>query len=410
MTSDSSITFRIHAGFNKSEITRTYFSLLDVFSSFGGQMILLKSLFYLLYGYYNYYKMNKHIATKVVIGNQAVYPREYHLEDKFCKIRYHRSIFRCCLSKVTNENEKKLLESKYINMKACDLLISEKMALNNYIHDSIDLFAIKQLMLKGRHMLLMPLLVLNLTKTKKKASGGYQSSFIRNIHERTDTPVFTVEEAVKQIKNVGEPADTHKGEIEKAMDSFFVHYLPEDIIGINEDANGLGLDEDNIMRQRRELKEKAKKAKSQYFRNTEDEYNSMQMADNVKVKKNKVKSDFTLGIMDSSNLVKNIMEKQEVEDKLKQKRTQARSTLREVDPINRTERRKSTIANKEEKEGEFIRKATNRRSTMKSSFDGSQINKMEIDREKLEQFESNRKMVKKDNDDWESDEEGNGKI
>ena len=113
------------------------------------------------------------------------------------------------------------------NLRACNMIISEKLSLQNYLHDAIDLHAIRQLMIKSRHKILMPMLVLALTKNKLKKSGAeYKTSFSRNIHERTDRPVFTIEEAIAQLKLV----DDTRIPAEKAMDDFFLSHLPADVM------------------------------------------------------------------------------------------------------------------------------------------------------------------------------------
>ena len=118
-------------------------------------------------------------------------------------------------------------KKKSDNLKACNMIISEKMSLKNYLHDAIDFHAIRQLMVKSRHKILMPTLVLALTKTKHKKSGkDYKTSFARNIHERTDRPVFTIEDAVAQLKLV----DDTRIPVEKAMDDFFLSHLPADVM------------------------------------------------------------------------------------------------------------------------------------------------------------------------------------
>lgn len=328
-----------------------------MFSALGGQVVLLGPLFSLIYGVFNYYSMNKHIITKYIIGNEAIYPKDYHLSNDFFNIKYNRKGSSICCKKNSQVTDKQLMDNRYINLRSCELLIQEKMALNNYIHDSIDLYAIKQLMLKSRHMLLMPLLVINLTKTKKKAAGGYRSSFIRNIHERTDIPIFTVEEAIRQLK---EQSDASKGEIEKSMDSFFLHYLPEEIVDRN--SQEYQIDADNVMRHKRDQTIK-KQTKSQYFGQVEhDELN-------LEKKKVKVKSDFTLNVMDSGNVVKKILDKVDNEEKIVKQREQARSTMREVDPNKRSEiKRKSTVT-KEENNMELIRNASGFKK--RNSLEGS---------------------------------------
>ena len=118
-------------------------------------------------------------------------------------------------------------EMKSENLKASNMIISEKMSLKNYLHDAMDFHAIRQLMIKSRHKILMPTLVLALTKTKLKKGGGeYKTSFARNIHERTDQPVFTIDDAVAQLRVV----DDKRSQVEKAMDDFFLSHLPADVM------------------------------------------------------------------------------------------------------------------------------------------------------------------------------------
>jgi hypothetical protein len=113
------------------------------------------------------------------------------------------------------------------NLKACNMIISEKLSLKNFLHDAMDFHAIRQLMIKSRHKILMPTLVLALTKTKLINGGGeYKSSFARNIHERTDQPVFSIDDAVKQLRKV----DDTRSQVEKAMDDFFLSHLPADVM------------------------------------------------------------------------------------------------------------------------------------------------------------------------------------
>jgi hypothetical protein len=120
-----------------------------------------------------------------------------------------------------------MYQMKSENLKACNMIISEKLSLNNYLHDAIDLHAIRQLMIKSRHKILMPTLVLELTKTKLTRMGKeYKTSFSRNIHERTDQPVFTIDDAVAQLRVV----DDKRSQVEKVMDDFFLRHLPADVM------------------------------------------------------------------------------------------------------------------------------------------------------------------------------------
>jgi hypothetical protein len=138
------------------------------------------------------------------------------------------------------------LAKKFVNFKACRLIIGEKLNLKNYLHDAMDFHAVRQLMVKSRHKILMPILVLHLTKSKLN-QGEYRSSFGRNLHERTDRPVFTIEEAVSELKTW----DPERTDVEKAMDEFFMTHLPEQVIKAAGDFHTNELVEDSVRRIKR---------------------------------------------------------------------------------------------------------------------------------------------------------------
>lgn len=102
----------------------------------------------------------------------------------------------------------------------CHQAFSEKMDLANYLNDSMNFHATSHLLLKSRHRLLVPLLSIHLSSKKKGVE--YKNSFLKNIVERTDQPVFSVEDAMTQIrKKVADNSTNQMSAIEKAMDEFF---------------------------------------------------------------------------------------------------------------------------------------------------------------------------------------------
>ena len=179
------------------------------------------------------------------------------------------------------------------------MVIDEKLNLKNFLHDAMDFHAVRQLMVKSRHKILMPTLVLHLTKSKLKQGGEYRSSFARNLHERTDRPVFTVEDAVNQLKAV----DPSKTEIEKAMDDFFVAHLPKEIIDEGGEYQNNELDEDAMRRQMKLEKQKTKKyaTHAQLANDSLGNLRNSPDADSHPLKKRK--SDLTLAFVDSSEQV-----------------------------------------------------------------------------------------------------------
>ena len=189
---------------------------------------------------------------------------------------------------------------KSANLKACNMVINEKLNLKNFLHDAMDFHAVRQLMVKSRHKILMPTLVLHLTKTKLNEEGEYRSSFARNLHERTDKPVFTVEDAVNQLRGSGEGNRT---EVEKAMDDFFITHLPQDILDEGATLQGNELDEATIRKQKRAELAKDKKFQTSNQLPSRPERQESELKT---LKTTKQKSDLTLAFMDSGAQVQKL--------------------------------------------------------------------------------------------------------
>ena len=166
----------------------------------------------------------------------------------------------------------------------------------------MDFHAVRQLIVKSRHKILMPTLVLHLTKTKINR-GEYRSSFSRNLYERTDRPVFTIEEAVRELKT----NDPNRTSLEKDMDEFFMTHLPEQVIKAAGDYQNNGIDEDAVRRQKKSEVPTKKYCSQVQLGNDPPAFlrNLSPSGDkpNKKRKMRRQKSDFTLAFMESSEQV-----------------------------------------------------------------------------------------------------------
>ena len=193
-----------------------------------------------------------------------------------------------------------LLAKKFVNLKACRLIIDEKLNLKNYLHDAMDFHAVRQLIVKSRHKILMPTLVLHLTKTKLNR-GEYKSSFSRNLHERTDRPVFTIEEAVRQLKT----NDPKRTDVERAMDEFFMTHLPEQTIKTVRDHQNNELDEDAIRRYKKsEVPTKKNRTQTELSVHPQGFLRHQTFSGDISTKKKKKqKSDLTLAFLESGEQV-----------------------------------------------------------------------------------------------------------
>jgi hypothetical protein len=81
----------------------------------------------------------------------------------------------------------------------------------------MDFVPIKNMLIKSRHKLLMPSLVLNMQRNKIRNDSDFlrcKTEFVTKMCERVDLPVFTLEEAVKQLHDTTE----ERPQTEKDMD------------------------------------------------------------------------------------------------------------------------------------------------------------------------------------------------
>ena len=158
-----------------------------------------------------------------LIGKQSLYPQEYRIKGSYARLLCGLTC-KCCKCCFPKDDE--LFEDRKLMLADCITCIDEKMDIKNFLHDSMDFMAIKQLLMKSRHKMLMPSLILNITKNKTKLHSGYKTSFVRNMCERIDRPVFTLEEAVAQLHDTTE----ERPQTEKDMDQLFLHNLPRAIM------------------------------------------------------------------------------------------------------------------------------------------------------------------------------------
>lgn len=213
-----------------SEINRKYMSILDVFGLLGGLITSMSVFFYTIYRFYNYISLRRYIVQNYVLGGSllAQHSEQYNVNNDYFKVKFQHS-FCCCKERVLRNVEKST--EKYITIKASEALIQQKLQLNNYLQDTLDLDCMRNMMMKSRHRLLVPILALNLLSQKKKTIA-HKTSFFKNLHDRTDKPLFTITEAIEEILD-GENKDgtvTNRNSLEEQMDNFFITYLPNDMV------------------------------------------------------------------------------------------------------------------------------------------------------------------------------------
>ena len=212
-------------------MTRSYFTAMEMFSDMGGIFECLTVLTFLFYSFYNTYRVKRYIIQKNILGKSNVLPEKYDIKNDFADLAYRKKC-PCCFKRSANKD---LLDKKREVYDNCNQIISEKLDLANYLNDSMNFHATSHLLLKSRHRFLVPLLTMHLTSKSKKHDIENKSIFFKNLYKRIDQPVFSVEDAIMQIKKrLSDTSYNELNTIEKCMDEFFLTNLPRDIIDLHE--------------------------------------------------------------------------------------------------------------------------------------------------------------------------------
>jgi hypothetical protein len=204
--------------------------MMQVFSAVGGLLQFITIGISTSYYFYNYYKLMRHAVLYALIGKPSLYPKEYQIRGSYARLMWCGLLCTCCKCCVPKDDA--LFEERKLLLSDCITCIDEKMDIKQFLHDSMDFMVIKHLLMKSRHKMLMPSLILNITRNKTKLHSGYKTSFVRNLCERTDKPVFTLSEAVTQLYDTTE----ERPQTEKDMDQFFLDNLPQRVMDMSKDA------------------------------------------------------------------------------------------------------------------------------------------------------------------------------
>jgi hypothetical protein len=243
--------WQISSSNQKKEIRRSYFNMMQVFSAVGGLLQFITIGISTAYYFYNYYKLMRHAVLYSLIGKQSLYPQEYRIKGSYARLLCRLSC-KCCACCAPKDDD--FFEERKLMLSDCITCIDEKMDIKNFLHDSMDFMAIKQLLMKSRHKMLMPSLILNITRNKTKMHSGYKTSFVRNMCERIDRPVFTLEEAVAQLHDTTE----ERPQTEKDMDQLFLHNLPQTIMDLGKDTIELPMNDRHIVNRKEGFQKKTK--------------------------------------------------------------------------------------------------------------------------------------------------------
>jgi hypothetical protein len=115
---------------SRTEVRRSYFNLMQVFSAVGGLLQFMVGGIYATYYFYNYFRLMKHAILKSIIGTLILYPKEYHIKKDYNKLFWCGFMCKCC--KCCIDQNDALLEERKLVMSDCFNCITDKMDINSY--------------------------------------------------------------------------------------------------------------------------------------------------------------------------------------------------------------------------------------------------------------------------------------
>ena len=115
---------------SRTEIRRSYFNMMQLFSSVGGLLQFMVGGIYGTYWFYNYFRLMRHTILNTILGRQSLYPEDYHIKKDYKKLFWCGFMCKCCKCCV-DQNDPVFKEKKLV-MSDCLACITDKMDINNY--------------------------------------------------------------------------------------------------------------------------------------------------------------------------------------------------------------------------------------------------------------------------------------
>ena len=232
-------TLELHSTNVQKQISRTYYSLIDCLSSIGGVLVNIYTLMLFFYAPYNFFHMLKMYLINMIIGKESLYDQDVRISDAYFSL-YIRTrywwLFCCCPTKTSGKKTASEINSKQDMFFRSWNMLNSRLEIKNFLHDSMDLQILRGLILKSRHRILTPLLVMHKFKNAVKLGGTQRqvTSFTRNLGDGTDNPCFTIQDALTTIKD---DTDATKTPLDQLIDAWFQHHLPQGLLD-SEDFKG----------------------------------------------------------------------------------------------------------------------------------------------------------------------------
>ena len=81
---------------HKTEIRRSYFNMMQVFSSVGGLLQFITIGISTCYYFYNYYQLMRHAVLNSILGKPSLYPIEYQIKRSYSRLFFCGFVCPCC--------------------------------------------------------------------------------------------------------------------------------------------------------------------------------------------------------------------------------------------------------------------------------------------------------------------------
>lgn len=110
----------------------------------------------MVYFFYNHYCYIKYLILSTIIDKEDYYNENFKLRKQYLQIYLYTSPFCCCCKKAKLEQlgEDSGFEEKMETYGACEKLLNNRLSIENFINEGMEMQIIRGMILKERHKLL----------------------------------------------------------------------------------------------------------------------------------------------------------------------------------------------------------------------------------------------------------------
>ena len=137
------------------EVETDYYTFFQLLGDVGGAQELCGWVIAILYSSYNSFYFDKKLILHGILADCKDYPKRFQISEDYAYIKM------CPCSK-KKAGDEKLVQDKKVTLKACEMILEERLDVLHFLQDSLEFQLIRRLLLRERHQILVPQLEVTL--------------------------------------------------------------------------------------------------------------------------------------------------------------------------------------------------------------------------------------------------------